>query len=91
MKTENCTPILNPFPEQSKAQDGRWTAGAYTSVACALRPVVNAIRKVLDVLLDWQERASQRHALASLDDRALRDIGLSRADVVRETSKPFWM
>jgi uncharacterized protein YjiS (DUF1127 family) len=42
-------------------------------------------------VIDWQERANLHHALQSLDDRALKDIGLSRADVVRESSKPFWI
>ncbi len=41
-------------------------------------------------LLLWQDRARQRAHLASLDHRMLRDIGLSRADVAGEASKPFW-
>jgi uncharacterized protein YjiS (DUF1127 family) len=46
--------------------------------------------KMIDTILLWQERADQRAHLAGLDERALRDIGLSRADVARETSLPFW-
>ena len=42
------------------------------------------------LLLAWQERAEQRHALALLDDRMLKDIGLSRTDVQSEVSRPFW-
>ncbi len=38
----------------------------------------------------WRERARKRHLLASLDDRMLRDIGLTRAEVMSEASKPFW-
>jgi uncharacterized protein YjiS (DUF1127 family) len=45
---------------------------------------------IVDMLLVWQERASQRHTLAGLDDRLLRDMGLNRADVAREVGKPFW-
>ncbi len=45
---------------------------------------------IADRLLTWQERASQRAHLASLDDRMLKDIGLSRADVLAESSRPFW-
>jgi uncharacterized protein YjiS (DUF1127 family) len=41
-------------------------------------------------LLVWQERQRDRHRLASLDDRLLRDVGLSRADVEGEISKRFW-
>ncbi len=42
------------------------------------------------ILLIWQERATQRHALAALEARMLRDMGLSRADALREAAKPFW-
>ncbi len=38
----------------------------------------------------WSERARQRRQLAALDDRMLKDIGLTRADVMSETDKPFW-
>jgi uncharacterized protein YjiS (DUF1127 family) len=41
-------------------------------------------------LLRWQELARQRRALAQLDDRMLKDIGLSRADVAREVGRRFW-
>ena len=46
--------------------------------------------RMVDCVLTWQERASQRTALASLEDHMLKDIGLSRADVAREASRPFW-
>lgn len=45
---------------------------------------------VFDLLLAWQERARQRRQLAALDDHMLRDIGVSAADVERETRKWFW-
>jgi uncharacterized protein YjiS (DUF1127 family) len=35
-------------------------------------------------------RARQRRDLAALSDHSLRDIGLGRADVDLEISKPFW-
>ena len=38
----------------------------------------------------WIERARTRRRLLTLDDRMLRDIGVSRADAWREGSKPFW-
>jgi uncharacterized protein YjiS (DUF1127 family) len=41
-------------------------------------------------LLSWQERARQRHQLQCLSDHMLRDIGLTRADVLAESTKPFW-
>jgi uncharacterized protein YjiS (DUF1127 family) len=39
---------------------------------------------------DWRERARGRHLLLQLDDRMLRDVGLSRSDVDRECAKHFW-
>jgi uncharacterized protein YjiS (DUF1127 family) len=41
-------------------------------------------------LQEWWERNRQRRSLGRLDDRLLKDIGLSRADVEHELSKPFW-
>ncbi len=49
-----------------------------------------AVVRGFEILLLWQRRTSERHALAQLDDRILRDVGLSRVDVVWETRKPFW-
>ena len=40
--------------------------------------------------LAWLERARQRRQLRQLGDHMLKDIGLSRADVDAEASKPFW-
>ena len=45
---------------------------------------------LIATLLEWRRLARQRRALASLDDRALKDIGLSRSDIFVETTKPFW-
>jgi len=37
------------------------------------------------------ERRRQRKAMLHLDDRLLRDIGLTRADVRLECAKPIWL
>ncbi len=52
----------------------------------SLRPVT----ALLAGFLAWYLNAQSRRLLAELDDHALKDIGLSRADVARECSKPFW-
>lgn len=42
------------------------------------------------VLPRWLERCRQRAALASLDDRLLRDVGLTAGEAQAEAAKPFW-
>jgi uncharacterized protein YjiS (DUF1127 family) len=42
------------------------------------------------LIAQWIERARQRQALAGLEDRMLRDIGITRVDAVCECEKPFW-
>jgi uncharacterized protein YjiS (DUF1127 family) len=56
----------------------------------ALSALASAALFVVETLLAWQERVRQRRHLSGLDDRLLKDIGLSRADVQREVEKPFW-
>ena len=45
---------------------------------------------MVEGLIAWRERAAERVQLATLDDRQLHDIGLARADLESEVSKPFW-
>jgi uncharacterized protein YjiS (DUF1127 family) len=55
-----------------------------------LRRLGSHLARGLDRLLLWAETSRQRHQLAELSDHMLRDIGLSRADVLAEATKPFW-
>lgn len=49
-----------------------------------------AVFAVLATLMTWQARADERQQLASLDNRMLADIGMTRAEARYESSKPFW-
>ena len=42
------------------------------------------------ILFIFLERNSQRKALGALDDRRLKDIGISRTAAAQEADKPFW-
>ncbi|WP_447555121.1 DUF1127 domain-containing protein [Vreelandella sp. EE22] len=42
------------------------------------------------VLRRYSERRRSRRQLLTLDDRLLRDIGMSRAQVTREARTPCW-
>lgn len=47
-------------------------------------------RRTLALLRTWRQRFRGREELALLDNRSLRDIGLTRCDALWEASKPFW-
>jgi len=42
------------------------------------------------LLREWLARSRERRALLELDERTLKDIGLTRADIVVESRKSFW-
>ena len=46
--------------------------------------------RALGALREWRRRARSRSELLRLDDRTLRDIGITRAEALYEIDKPFW-
>ncbi len=60
-------------------------------VAAVAGRIAGFVVKAFDHLIGWQERARERHLLMQLDERMLRDVGLTRSEAAREFSKPFWM
>jgi uncharacterized protein YjiS (DUF1127 family) len=53
-------------------------------------PAFARLVRLLDMVQVWMRRHEDRSRLAGLSDHLVRDIGLSRADVENEASKPFW-
>ena len=49
-----------------------------------------AARRIRFVLSVWRERVRARNELSRLDERSLRDIGLTPADRDFLVYKPFW-
>ena len=49
-----------------------------------------ALVGAVGLVREWRRRARSRAELAALDDRTLRDLGLTRADLWAEIDKPFW-
>jgi uncharacterized protein YjiS (DUF1127 family) len=45
---------------------------------------------VIGLLRRWYWRARERSLLATLDDRMMADIGITRVERARECDKPFW-
>jgi uncharacterized protein YjiS (DUF1127 family) len=56
----------------------------------AWRTLNAAALRAVDTILTWHERARMRHQLLMLDDRLLRDIGITRLEARSEAEKPFW-
>jgi uncharacterized protein YjiS (DUF1127 family) len=49
-----------------------------------------SIGTMINVLMDWGDRARERRQLDGLGDHMLKDLGVSRVEVEREVNKPFW-
>lgn len=49
-----------------------------------------SLHHLLEKFARWHQLNRERALLASLSDEALKDIGLSRADVEQESERHFW-
>ena len=55
------------------------------------RFLLTALRaRLANAALTLIARARERRALAALDGRLLRDVGIDRLDAVNEATKPLW-
>ena len=85
MSYADCTHTID-LAEPGEHRGSTWQSWLGTG----FRMLVRDTRALFDLFTTWQERAAMRHHLRTLDDRILRDIGLSRADMEREAAKHFW-
>jgi len=52
--------------------------------------LTGALKHGLDTVRTWRRRSRERYQLGTLSDRMLSDIGITRADAVFLSNKPFW-
>jgi uncharacterized protein YjiS (DUF1127 family) len=96
-------PIVSIMRGSASATEGDMTINstAYSSATTASAGVlakaaswvvigVGQLGMLVDHAIAAHERWCQRQALLRLDDHLLKDIGLTRADVEREVTKPVW-
>jgi uncharacterized protein YjiS (DUF1127 family) len=80
----------NPKPEGTTAV----TPTLYDSRSPARAPLApdlfGALTTALETARTWRARARSRRVLLTLDERMLRDIGITRYDARIEARKPFW-
>lgn len=74
------SPVLSGAPEVSFRRPA----------APSVMTVGGTLTRAADTLLGWIQRDRDRRTLQALDDRLLRDIGVSRGEVEAEIAKPFW-
>jgi uncharacterized protein YjiS (DUF1127 family) len=68
----------------------RTLEGALPAAASAGAALFDLPSRGLAVLRRWEDAWRMRQHLSELDDRTLRDLGITRAEALREASKPFW-
>lgn len=66
------------------------TATVFAFSYGAPRAAASRMAHAVATLRRWRRRAKERSELARLDDRMLRDIGLSRAEADHLSHIPFW-
>lgn len=52
--------------------------------------ISGVLAALFDHVAEWHQRAKSRRALLSMDDHALRDIGVDQATADYEGNLPFW-
>ncbi|MFO1224201.1 MAG: DUF1127 domain-containing protein [Burkholderiaceae bacterium] len=79
-------PIIHQEPQMT-----RLDLAAHRLAAPGLAPRRDgALVRGRALLREWLARSRQRRMLLELDERTLKDIGLTRADVAIEGGKAFW-
>lgn len=63
---------------------------ALVAAEASRRTLSGRLHGLVALLALWAARQRQRRELGELEERLLRDIGLTRGAALREAAKPFW-
>lgn len=50
----------------------------------------NPVKRLFKTLDLWNKRKEERKQLSKVDERLLKDMGISKLDAQQEIAKPFW-
>jgi len=74
-----------------RADDRNVMNGSVTAKTVTWRSAMfGAAISIAEKLRHLQKHARDRKALERLDDHLLKDVGMTRSDLDRELSRPFW-
>jgi len=68
----------------------RRAGAAVAATRTALDDLGDAAQSFVATLRVWRRRLRERDQLSRMDDRLLKDIGITRAEALRLSDKPFW-
>jgi len=54
------------------------------------KAISSFVRRFFETVREWRRRSRSRRELSVLGERDLRDVRLTRCDIMSETGKPFW-
>lgn len=80
--------VLSKFTGTSESRPG--APAPASAMLMASRDVGPLVARTAERLAEWRSRRASRQHLIALDDRQLKDIGISRCDAEQEYRKPFW-
>ena len=66
------------------------TRGTQTLQTRPIGTLLSRLFLIVTLPIIWHERGCHRRDLLMIEERLLRDVGLTRQDIEREAGKPFW-
>ncbi len=64
--------------------------GRYLAALVRRADLLELLGDLIELALVWLQRSRERRELGAFSDHMLKDLGVSRADIDHEVSKPFW-